>query len=90
MRAIGVKLRMIVKIFVFQVLIVLVSSILSGLAIGLLVIYLFLISEPVVSATTVAYSIILYLLTTVFLALLSLVPLLRVMKKGIPEVLHPF
>jgi ABC-type antimicrobial peptide transport system permease subunit len=88
MRAVGVKPMMVTKIAVTQVLLLLLSSTFSGVAIGLSVTYVFLIPEPVISLSTIYSTAGLLALTIAFLGLCSLYPTLRTVKKPTRDSLH--
>jgi len=88
MRAVGAKPKMVTSIAVTQVLIILFSSALSGVTIGLLLTYLFIVPEPVISLSTI-YSIFgLLAFTIAFLGLSSLYPTLKTVKKPVRDSLH--
>ena len=90
MRALGAKLKVVAKIVVVQVLIILFTGVASGASIGLLIVYLFLIPEPIISLTTIYSLVILLSLAIAFLTLFSLYITLKIIRKPIPETLYPF
>jgi ABC-type antimicrobial peptide transport system permease subunit len=90
MRAIGIKLKSLVKIVVLQVLMILLASAASGVSLGILIISLFLIPEPVISFKTVSYYSGLLIFITVFFALFSLYFAFKMIRKPIQEALYPF
>lgn len=88
MRAIGAKLNLVIKIVVVQVFIILFVSTVSGTSIGLLIVYLFLIPEPVISATTIQFFVSLLVLAIILLILFSLYFSLKIIRRPIPQALH--
>jgi len=81
-RAIGVKLRAVIKIVVVQVLIIVLVSGAIGLSIGLLISF-FLLPEPVISIASILPVFLWFFAVLVLLSVFSLYPILRTVKKSV-------
>jgi len=82
MRAMGAKLRVVIRIVVVQILIIVLVSGAIGLSIGLLISF-FLLPEPVISVASILPIFLWFFAALVFLGVCSLYPTIRTMKKSV-------
>jgi len=85
-RAVGAKIQMVIKIVLVQILFVVLVSGAIGLSIGLLI-SLFLLPEPVVSAASIAPMLLWFISALAFISVCSLYPAIRTVKKSVVKAL---
>jgi len=86
LRAVGARPKLIIKLAVFESAIVLLSSFGVGLSFGVIITLLILITNPIVSATTIVVISIWLIVPLAVMFLLSLYPAIRLSKMGILKI----
>ncbi len=87
MRAIGAKPTKVIKIVLVQALVVVFVGGIAGISLGYFVSFWFLIAEPVISPSTIAFSLAFLIAILGVLCVSSILPALKVAKKTVVEII---